>query len=85
MVWLLANADSERVPIIVIITYLIGAAHLAHVIAGSVEVLYLVADGSASLRAFFLQFFLPTLAGNVLGGGALVAAIGHAQATADAE
>lgn len=85
LIWMLTNADGNRLGIIMLITWLIGAAHLSHVIAGSIDVLYVVADGSATLRAYVMQFFLPTLAGNMLGGIALVAAIGHAQTISDAK
>jgi len=34
---------------------------------------------SISLGTYVVQFFLPTLLGNVIGGLALVAALGHAQ------
>jgi formate/nitrite transporter FocA (FNT family) len=85
MVWLLANAESARLAVIVLVSYLVGAARLAHVIAGSVDVLYLVFAGEAAPSAYFWPFLLPTLAGNVLGGIALVAALGHAQTVADAD
>lgn len=85
MVWLLANAESARLAVIALISYLVGAARLAHVVAGSVDVLYVVFAGGAPANAYFWPFLLPTLAGNVLGGVALVAALGHAQTVADAE
>jgi formate/nitrite transporter FocA (FNT family) len=52
---------------------------LTHVIAGSVEVLYLAATGSASFPQVALGYILPTLIGNIIGGVALVAALNHAQ------
>lgn len=79
MVWLLPAAESARVSIIVIITYLIGLGSFSHVIAGSSTVLFLVAIKQASWAAFLTHFFLPTLLGNILGGVSLVAALGHAQ------
>jgi formate/nitrite transporter FocA (FNT family) len=84
MVWLLGNAEESRVSVIIIVTYLVGAAELAHVIAGSIEVLYLVWAGVADLGTFLTQFFLPTLAGNIVGGVTLVAVVNHAQTVADA-
>lgn len=79
MVWLLPAAQAARVSIIVIITFLVGLAGLAHIIAGSVEVLYLVTTGQESILTYFLSFMLPALLGNILGGTALVAALNHAQ------
>ena len=46
MVWLLPAAETARVSIIVIITYLIGLGGFNHIIAGSTTVLFLVAKGS---------------------------------------
>jgi formate/nitrite transporter FocA (FNT family) len=82
MVWLLPAADSARVSIIIIITYLIGLGGFNHVIAGSVKTLYLVATGAQTVTQFWGLFFLPTLLGNIVGGVSLVAFLGHAQVVA---
>jgi formate/nitrite transporter FocA (FNT family) len=79
MVWLLPGADSARVSIIIIITYLIGIAGFNHIIAGSTTMFYLIVTHSSSWGAYVIHFFIPTLLGNVLGGVSLVAALGHAQ------
>jgi formate-nitrite transporter family protein len=79
MVWLLPGAESARVSIIILITYLIGLGGFNHIVAGSTTVFYLVAKGNISLANYFTGFFLPTLSGNVIGGFALVTALGHAQ------
>ena len=79
MVWLLPGADSARVSIIIIITYLIGISGFNHIIAGSTTMFYLIVTHSSSWGAYFMHFFIPTLLGNVLGGVSLVAALGHAQ------
>jgi formate/nitrite transporter FocA (FNT family) len=79
MVWLLPGADSARVSIIIIITYLIGIAGFNHIIAGSTTMFYLIVTHSSSWGTYFAHFFIPTLLGNVLGGVSLVAALGHAQ------
>jgi formate-nitrite transporter family protein len=82
MVWLLPAADSARVSIIIIITYLIGLGGFNHVIAGSTKMLLLVVTGAETWRTFILRFFLPTLLGNIVGGVSLVAFLGHAQVVA---
>jgi formate-nitrite transporter family protein len=48
VVWLLAASQTASVSIIVILTYIVGLAGLTHVIAGSVEVLFLVMTGVQS-------------------------------------
>jgi formate-nitrite transporter family protein len=85
MVWLLPAAESARVSIIIIITYLIGLGGFNHVIAGSTKQLLLVVTGAETWGAFFLRFFLPTLLGNIAGGVALVAFLGHAQVVAGSD
>ena len=82
LVWMLPDAKYGRVWVIVIMTYIIGVAGLSHIIAGSVEVFYTVAVGEVPLRAYLVDFMLPTLLGNVLGGTMLVAALNHGQVTA---
>ena len=79
LVWLLPFAETARVGVIVIITYLVGLGHFDHIIAGSVKTLFLVTSGGLSWGAFFSGFWLPALLGNILGGVLLVAVINHAQ------
>ncbi len=79
MVWLLPFARTARVGIIVAVTWVIGVGHFPHVVAGSVDTLYTVLRGQLAFSGFLTGFFLPTLAGNVIGGVALVAALAHAQ------
>jgi formate/nitrite transporter FocA (FNT family) len=79
MVWLLPAAESARVSIIIIVTYLIGIGGFNHIIAGSTTMFYLIVTHSISWGTYIMQFFLPTLLGNVIGGLALVAALGHVQ------
>jgi formate/nitrite transporter FocA (FNT family) len=79
MVWLLPGADSARVSIIIILTYLVGIGGFSHIIAGSTTMFYLVVTGSLTWGAYITGFFIPTLLGNIVGGVSLVAALGHAQ------
>ncbi len=82
VVWMLAATDSNRIPIILIMTYIVGIAGLTHIVAGSVEVLFLVMSGAKSWLSAVGGYMLPTLIGNVLGGVALVSALNHAQVIA---
>lgn len=79
MVWLLPAAESARVAVIIIITYLIGIAGFPHIVAGSTEAFYAVFTGLASPLTVLTDFFVPTLIGNVIGGVSLVAALNYAQ------
>ncbi len=82
MVWLLPVADHSRVPVIIILTYVVGLGGFSHVIVGSIETLYLATLGLAPWSAVLLHFMLPTLIGNIVGGVSFVAALNHAQSVA---
>jgi formate/nitrite transporter FocA (FNT family) len=79
MVWLLPAAETARPFIIVIVTYVVGLGGFAHIIAGSVDVLYLVETGQATWGDFLTRFFIPTLLGNVVGGVTLVSVLNYGQ------
>jgi formate-nitrite transporter family protein len=79
MVWLLPFSEAFRVVVIVGVTWLVGLAQLTHVIAGSIEVLYLATTGAAPIGRVVFGYMTPTLIGNIVGGVALVAALNHAQ------
>jgi formate/nitrite transporter FocA (FNT family) len=81
MVWLLPAAETARVWVILLITWLVKAAALTHVIAGAVEVFYLITTGAMGWGHGLAGYLLPTLIGNIIGGVALVAALNHAQVT----
>ena len=78
MVWLLPFAETARVWVIIIITYIVGVADFSHVIVGSVDAFYLVGIGQRSLLDYF-AFMIPVLIGNIIGGSSIVATIAHAQ------
>lgn len=82
VVWMLAATDSGRLTIIFALTYFVGLAGLTHIVAGSVEVLYLVVTGLRSWLSVVTGYMIPTLIGNILGGVALVSALNHAQVIA---
>jgi formate/nitrite transporter FocA (FNT family) len=79
MVWLLPFAESARLAVIVGLTWLVGVGGFTHVIAGSIEVLFLATTGAAAWQECAFGYILPTLIGNILGGVSLVAALNHAQ------
>lgn len=83
MVWLLPFAESARVAVIVGVTWLVGVGNFTHIIAGSVEVLFLVTTGALSWTHYLGGYMVPTLLGNILGGVSLVAALNHAQVVSE--
>ena len=79
MVWLLPAVQSSKLHIIILLTYIVALGGFAHIIAGSVDVLFLVNIGTVSWTGYFFGFMLPTLIGNIIGGISLVAALNYAQ------
>ena len=79
MVWLLPAAGSARLFVIILITYMVALGGFAHIIAGSVEVLYGVIAGRIGFLDYLGGYIVPVLIGNVAGGTALVAIVNHAQ------
>ncbi len=79
MVWMIPHADNAKLFIIILMTWLVALGDLAHIVVGSVEVLYLVFAGTLPWQEFFWPFALPTLLGNITGGTLIFALISHAQ------
>ncbi|MDD1017231.1 formate/nitrite transporter family protein [Pseudomonas rubra] len=77
--WMIAT----MVWIILMITYLMALGDFTHIVVGSVEVSYLVWAGEVSWAAFWLDFAVPTLVGNIIGGSFIFALISHAQVRSD--
>jgi formate-nitrite transporter family protein len=63
----------------VAITWLIAAGELSHVIAGSSEAALAAMQGAVSWYQYGLDFLLPALIGNSIGGVVFVALLNHAQ------
>jgi formate-nitrite transporter family protein len=79
MVWLIPAAAAAQFQVVVAMTYLIGIADAAHIVAGSVEAFLLIANGELGLGAMLGGFTLPVLVGNIVGGTALFALLSYAQ------
>ena len=58
---------------------LIALGDTTHIVVGSVEILYLVFNGTLHWSDFIWPFALPTLAGNICGGTFIFALMSHAQ------
>lgn len=83
MVWLMPAAASARIFVIVAVTWLIGAAHFSHVIAGSVETGFAAIQGAIGWQDYLVSFLVPALVGNSIGGVVFVALLNHAQVKAE--
>jgi formate/nitrite transporter FocA (FNT family) len=85
MVWLLPAANGSKPAIIIILTYMVGLGSFPHIVAGSSKILYLAVAGHIGYLQAIMEYMLPTLLGNIVGGVSLVAALNHAQVVAGAK
>jgi formate/nitrite transporter FocA (FNT family) len=79
MVWMIPSAESAKFWVITLMTYLIAIGGFTHIVAGSMEAYLLVLSGDWQWWQAILDFMVPVLAGNVIGGTALFALIAYAQ------
>ena len=79
LVWMLPQRDAGRFAMIVVFTWLIAAGDFTHVVAGSVEWAWMVWTGQLGFVAGFVDFFLPVLAGNIVGGTVIFALLAFGQ------
>lgn len=79
MAWAIPSADTAKFHIIALMTYLIAIGGFTHVVAGSVEAFLLLMNGEVSFSTVLIQFILPVLGGNVVGGTVLFSLISYAQ------
>jgi formate/nitrite transporter FocA (FNT family) len=78
MVWILPSARSERLLVILILTYIVAIGRLSHTVAGTIDAAFLVFSGNGTIEEFLMNFVIPTVIGNVVGGIGLVALLNHA-------
>lgn len=79
MVWMFPAAGAAKIVVIIMMAWLIALADTTHIVVGSVEIFYLVFNGSLPWQDFIWPFALPTLAGNICGGTFIFALLSHAQ------
>lgn len=79
MVWMFPAAGRAKIVVIILMTWLIALGDTTHIVVGSVEILYLVFNGTLPWSDFLWPFALPTLAGNICGGTFIFALMSHAQ------
>jgi formate/nitrite transporter FocA (FNT family) len=79
MVWMLPSAETAKFAVITLMTYIIAVGGFTHIVAGGMEAYLLVLWGEWQWWQMLLQFFVPVLLGNMVGGTALFALISYAQ------
>jgi len=79
IVWMMPSAQGNGFMIVLVFTWLIAAGDFTHVIAGSVEMGYLLLLGELALFDAIFAFFLPVLAGNVVGGTLIFTVLAYGQ------
>jgi formate/nitrite transporter FocA (FNT family) len=79
MVWMMPSAETAKFAVITLMTYLIAVGGFTHIVAGSMEAYMLALAGEWEWWRMILQFMVPVLLGNMVGGTALFALISYAQ------
>lgn len=83
LVWMLPQRKGSAFAVILAFTWLIAAGDFTHVVAGSVEWAWLVWRGTLGFWEGFATFFLPVLAGNIVGGTVIFTLLAHGQVKDD--
>jgi formate/nitrite transporter FocA (FNT family) len=83
IVWMLPQASDSGFFTILTFTWLIAAGDFTHIVAGSVEMAYLGVQGLLGFSEALFGFFIPVLAGNIVGGTAVFAMIAWGQVKDD--
>jgi len=79
IVWMLPQSEGFAFFLVLTFTWLIAAGDFTHIVAGSVEMAFLMVQGELSLGRALGDFFIPVLAGNVLGGTVIFALLAFGQ------
>jgi formate/nitrite transporter FocA (FNT family) len=79
MVWLMPSSDAAQFHVITMMTWLIAAGGFTHIVAGSMEAFLLTVNGQLSVASMMVDFMVPVLAGNIVGGTVLFAVLSYAQ------
>jgi formate/nitrite transporter FocA (FNT family) len=79
MVWLIPASAGAQFQMVTLMTYLIGLAGAAHIVAGSMEAFLLLANGELGIGPMVGAFIVPVLIGNIIGGTVLFALLSYAQ------
>lgn len=85
LVWMLPTANGNSVALIFLFTWLIALGDFTHIVAGSVEMAYLIVQAELGLGQAVFGFFLPVLAGNIIGGTIIFTLLAWAQIQPEVE
>ncbi|WP_159981729.1 MULTISPECIES: formate/nitrite transporter family protein [unclassified Novosphingobium] len=81
--WVLPNSRGSEFWVIFSLTYAIALGGFAHVVTGSSQATFLWLSGSIGFSEAWLEFTLPALLGNIIGGTGLFAVLAHGQMRSD--
>lgn len=79
LVWMLPQAAGSNFWLITLFTWLIGVCGFTHIVAGSVEMAWMLITGQLGVVASVTGFFLPVLTGNIVGGTLIFTFLAWAQ------
>ena len=79
MVWMIPAAENAKFAVVALMTYVIAIGGFTHIVTGSIEAYMLVFAGEWQWWQMIVQFVVPVLIGNMIGGTALFAVISYAQ------
>lgn len=85
LVWMMPAQTGNDVLLIVLFTWLIAIGDFAHVIAGAVEMWFLILLGDLGAVPAAFSFFVPVLLGNIIGGTAVFTLLAWAQVQAEVD
>lgn len=85
LVWMLPSSQGSEVAVIVLFTWLIALGDFTHIVAGSVEMAFLLVLSEIGLGQALLGFFIPVLVGNVIGGTVIFTMLTWAQVQPEVE
>ena len=85
IVWMLPQAAEAAFFLIMTFTWLIAAGDFTHIVAGSVEMAFLMLANELDLDQAIFGFFLPVLGGNIVGGTIIFTLVAWGQVRDDVE
>lgn len=85
LVWMLPSSQGSEVAVIVLFTWLIALGDFTHIVAGSVEMAFLLVLAEIGLGQGVFGFFIPVLVGNVIGGTVIFTMLTWAQVQPEVE